>query len=122
MGKASIYEWASSRGKAGEAARGRRVITRHRQIVAGIAWPTDQAAQGGSNLAELALSMRRYSERILTPQSSCPPYRQAVAAGALEIFVFGNHGVAALLAEMPARTLQHLLVLIAQHAIRTTND
>ena len=67
MGKASIYEWASSRGKAGEAARGRRVITRRREIVACIACPTNQAAQGSSNLAGLALSMRRYSERILTP-------------------------------------------------------
>ena len=63
-----------------------------------------------------------YSETDPDTAIKLPPYPQAVAAGALEIFVFGNHRVTALLADMPTRTLQHRLVPIAQHAIWTTND
>jgi hypothetical protein len=39
--------------------------------------------------------------------SSSPIYPRALPAGALEIWIIGNHHMAALLADKPARALQH---------------
>jgi len=57
-----------------------------------------------------------------TLQSSRSLQLQAVAAGALETWVFGNRYMAALFADRPTRPLQHRLALVAQHAIWTTYD
>jgi hypothetical protein len=54
-------------------------------------------------------------------QSSRPLHLQAVAAGAPEIWIFGDHYVAALLANKPAWALQHRPALIARHAVWTAN-
>jgi hypothetical protein len=57
-----------------------------------------------------------------TLRSSSPLHLQAVAAGAFEIWIFGNQHVAALFTDEPFRSPQHRPALIAQHAIGTTYD
>jgi hypothetical protein len=54
--------------------------------------------------------------------SSGPVYPCAASAGALEIWIIGNHHMAALLADKPARALQHRPEAVTQHAIWTTNN
>jgi hypothetical protein len=54
---------------------------------------------------------------------SCRPVQlRAVFARALEVWIFGNHGVAALLANVPVRALQHRAELIVECAVRAAND
>jgi hypothetical protein len=54
--------------------------------------------------------------------SSSPVYPCAPPAGALEIWIIGNHHMAALLADKPARALQHRPEAVTQHAIWTPNN
>jgi hypothetical protein len=61
------------------------------------------------------------SSRVDTASSS-PVYPCAPPAGALEIWVIGNNHMAALLADKPARTLQHRSEAVTQHAIWTPNN
>jgi hypothetical protein len=57
-----------------------------------------------------------------TTKSSRSLHFWAVAAAAFEIWVLGDHYVAALFADEPFRSLQHWPPLIAQNAIWTTYD
>jgi len=54
--------------------------------------------------------------------SSRPVYPRAPPAGALEIWILGNHHMAALLADKPARALQHRPEVVTQHAIWASNS
>src|SRR4029077_17245101 len=49
-------------------------------------------------------------------------YPHASLAGALEIRIIGNHHVAALFADKPARTLHHRPKSVTQHAIWTPDN
>ena len=46
---------------------------------------------------------------------------EAIAAGAPEIWVFGNHGMTAVLADEPTRPLQHQSEVITQNTVRTVH-
>jgi hypothetical protein len=48
-----------------------------------------------------------------------PPHLRAVAAGAPEIWIFGNHYVTAVLADKPAGPLHHQSEVITQNAVWT---
>jgi hypothetical protein len=54
--------------------------------------------------------------------SSSPVYLRALPAGAFETWIIENHHMAALLADKPARALQHRPEAVAQHAIWTSNN
>jgi len=50
-----------------------------------------------------------------------PPYLRAVAAGAPEIWIVGNHYVTAVLSNKPAGPLHHQSEVITQNAVWTVN-
>jgi len=66
--------------------------------------------------------MRRMCSSRVDTTSSSPVYPCAPPAGALEIWIIGNNHMAALLADKPARTLQHRSEAVTQHAIWTSNN
>jgi hypothetical protein len=87
----------------------------------------------GSHFLSIASVLRLFVEADYVPEAASqrmPAFTtlqssrslQAVAAGALEIWIFGKHYVAALLTDEPFRSLQHRSALIAQYAIWTTYD